>query len=257
MPQRLFRFPFAAAVLIAAAPALAQNAAPAAGTQNAGTAPGTTPGAELTAPTATTPAPGAPASQAPANQAPANQAPAATDQGAADAMPPNIPELSNNTTDQVPLTTDLVQRLIDSWPEMSALASDFTDQYGIDEDAPDPAAVFGAWASHPEAKAKIDAVIAKHGFKDLDEWTKVANSILIAYDWDDDLVDPKKIEEAVHDIDKTPGLSQAEKDALIAQVREQAASAEESRPLPGNREVIAPFSDRIAKGIGEESSGDQ
>ncbi|MQT13873.1 hypothetical protein [Segnochrobactrum spirostomi] len=242
MPQTLFRLPLAAAALILAAPALAQTAAPAAGTK-------TTPGAELTAPSPTVPVPGSP------DPAAAEQG--GTDAGGADGMPPNIPELSNTTTDQVPLTTDLVQRLIDSWPEMSALASDFTDQYGIDEDAPDPAAVFGAWASHPEAKAKIDAVIAKHGFKDLDEWTKVANSILIAYDWDDDLVDPKKIEEAVHDIDKTPGLSQAEKDALIAQVKEQAASAEESRPLPGNREVIAPFSDRIAKGIGEEASGDQ
>ncbi len=154
-------------------------------------------------------------------------------------MPPNIPELSNTTTDQVPLTTDLVQRLIDSWPEMSALASDFTDQYGIDEDAPDPAAVFGSWASHPEAKAKIDAVIAKHGFKDLDEWTKVANSILIAYDWDDDLVDPKKIEEAVHDIDKTPGLSQAEKDALIAQSR--------SRPPPPRNPGRCPATARSSR----------
>lgn len=250
MPQTLFRLPLAVAALIAAAPALAQNAAPAAGAN-------TTPGAELTAPSPTVAVPGAPAQTAPSATQQGATDTGSGDADSADSMPPNIPELSNSATDQVPLTTDLVQRLIDSWPEMSALASDFTDQYGIDEDAPDPAAVFGSWASHPEAKAKIDAVIAKHDFKDLDEWTKVANSILIAYDWDDDLVDPKKIEEAVHDIDKTPGLSQAEKDALIAQVKEQAASAEESRPLPGNREVIAPFSDRIAKGIGEEGAGDQ
>lgn len=173
------------------------------------------------------------------------------DAGAAQANTPGsdappAPELLAPTSDnQIPLTPALVQRFLDSWPELSALGDQFADQYGVDEDATDPASAFQIWAERPEAKTKIDAVLTKHGFGGLDEWAKVANSVLLAYDYDESLTDPAQIADAVREIEATPGMSRQEKDSLIAQVHKQAEDAAAGKPLDGNRAVIEPFMDRI------------
>lgn len=193
---------------------------------------------------------GAPTSRPPAampeDAAPPPPAPAPDSD--ADAGP-DLPEPAAN---QIALTPAMVEQFLKSWPDIAALGDKLADEFGVDEDAADPAAAFTIWARRPQAAERIGAVLRQHGYSGLDEWSRVTNSVLVAYDYDDSLTDPAQIADAVREIESTPGMSREEKDGLIAQVHQQAEQAAANKPLPGNSAVVEPFRDRIGAAINGE-----
>lgn len=182
------------------------------------------------------------------------QPPAAPPPGTlpADADPGPAADPPDAAENQMPLTAAMVEQFLKSWPPMAALGDQLADEFGVDEDAADPAAAFAIWARRPQARARIEAVLSQSGYSSLDEWTRVTNSVLVAYDYDDSLTDPAQIADAIREIESTPGMSRDEKDGLIAQVHQQADLAAASKPLPGNSAVIEPFRDRIGAAINGE-----
>lgn len=149
------------------------------------------------------------------------------------------------TMTQVQLTPDMVQRFVASWPELETLGNELAEEYGVDESATDPTSAFGAWAQVAAAKAKIDAVLTKNGFSSLADWANTANSIMLARHYDPSQLDDEHLATAMEEIDNAPDLPPEQKEQIKAMVQQQFTMARSLTPLPGNVEVVAPFTDEI------------
>lgn len=147
---------------------------------------------------------------------------------------------------QVTLEASQVERFIASWPDFKALGDELAESHGVDQDANSPTTAFTAWAKAPDAKAKIDAVLAKHGFTSLQDWTRIADSVMLAYSYDAAELSDERLAEVLADIEANPQIPAAQKAEAAAQVREYFAAAKVLTPLPGNLETIEPYLDDLA-----------
>lgn len=147
---------------------------------------------------------------------------------------------------QVPLTADMVQRFIASWPEFKALGDKLAADRGVDPDAGTPTAAFASWAKEADAKAEIDAVVTKHGFASLEDWIAAADSVMIAFSYDEEELSEERLAEILAEVEASPQVPPDQKAAAAAQVREYFAAARTLKPLPGNAETIEPFLDELA-----------
>jgi len=152
---------------------------------------------------------------------------------------------------QVALTGTMVEKFVQSWPDLQALGDEFAETYGVDDDVTDPISAFAAWSRTPAAKTRIDAVMAKHGFTDLGEWSTVANSVMLAYTYDPEQLSEANLAAAIAEIESDPGIPDDQKTAIVAAMREQFAAARDMVPPPGNVEAVKPFTAAIAEIIGD------
>lgn len=153
--------------------------------------------------------------------------------------------------EQVPLTADVVEKFVSSWPEIEKLGDELASAYGVDPSVTDPTSAFTYWAKRPEARQKIDAALTKAGFASLEEWVKIANSVVLAYGYDEAELAPERVAEIVAEIEKSEEIPAEQKPAVIAQVRQQFADAVAQKPLAGNAEVVAPFAERLGAIFGD------
>ena len=102
----------------------------------------------------------------------------------------------------------------------------------------------------PEKREAITAVATKHGFRDLQEWSDVAQSVVMSYAY---LREGKGLQELDKMIDQM--VAQAESDSkltdeqrqkTIAQVRELAAKLAKFQPLPHNYELVEKMIGKVA-----------
>lgn len=158
---------------------------------------------------------------------------------------------------QVTLTPDMVERFIASWPEFKALGDKLAADRGVDPAAGTPTAAFAAWAKAEDAKAEIDAVAGKHGFASLEDWSRVADSVMIAFSYDEEELSDERLAEILAEVEASPQVPADQKAAAAEQVREYFAAARLLKPLPGNSETIEPFLDElnvVAGGAPEEGA---
>lgn len=159
--------------------------------------------------------------------------------------------------DQIKLTPAVVEKFIAARAELTALAADLAKKYGDRSDTPgdDPVASLPAFQDIAEAKTRIDAVLGKYEFKDLDALDVVTNSVMLAYQADvpdnngaadnaqsDPETDKAK---ARAEIEADQSLTPEKKKEALQQLDEQFASLQALTPLPGNAEVVKPFLDRL------------
>lgn len=142
---------------------------------------------------------------------------------------------------QVTLTPDQVERFIDSWPDFEALGDKLAESHGVDESVTDPTSAFASWAKSADAKSQIDAVVAKHGFASLDDWSGVAASVMLAFSYDAQELSEERVAEVVAEIEASPQVPADQKAAAIAQLREYVTAARAMAPLPGNVDTIEPY----------------
>ncbi len=147
---------------------------------------------------------------------------------------------------QVTLTPDMVKRFIASWPDFKALGDELAADRGVDPSAATPTAAFAAWAKQADAKAKIDALVAKHGFASLDDWGRTAESVMLAFSYDAEELSDERLAEILTEIETSPQVPPDQKAAAAEQVREYFAAAQALKPLPANVETIEPFLDELA-----------
>jgi hypothetical protein len=166
--------------------------------------------------------------------------------GVAPAPAQSPPASATTTQFQVTLEPGQVERFIASWPDFKALGDELAESHGVDQDANSPTTAFAAWAKAPDAKAKIDAVIAKHGFASLEDWTRVADSVMLAYSYDAAELSDARLAEVLADIEANPQIPAAQKAEATAQVREYFTAAKVLTPLPGNLQTIEPYLDDLA-----------
>ncbi len=140
---------------------------------------------------------------------------------------------------QVPLTEDIINRFVASYPEMKAVGAKFPQTEATEdkasEDGDDELA-----SMPPEKRKAMEEVATKHGFKDLEEWMTVASTVAMSYAH---LREGKSrqdlqtmIDRAVTQAENNPKLTQEQREKAIApisrdrrQARKAAAAARQYR----------------------------
>ena len=158
----------------------------------------------------------------------------------------------SSSFEQVPLTPKDVENFLASYPALQSLSKQLEARYGAPQttDEEDPAGAFAGYLQNDKARAEIEGVLKRYGFPNFDAWSRVTNSVVIAYGAvsggetasgsDNDSLD-KEIE----DIRKDPKLTDEQKDAKIAELTEQLGALDTFRPLSGNVDVVRPFAARL------------
>jgi chromosome condensin MukBEF complex kleisin-like MukF subunit len=136
---------------------------------------------------------------------------------------------------QVALTAKQVEQYIASFKELTALF----DKLEAAGDKADKSLL-----------AQVDSTMKKYGFKDLDEYDAVANSIAVVMDGIDtkskQYVDPVvSIKQAIADIQKDKSMSPAERKKAIEELN---AELKEVQPVrhKGNIDLVLKYYDRLA-----------
>jgi len=145
----------------------------------------------------------------------------------------------------VPLTEEMIDRFVASYPEMKEVVAKFPATQ-----MPEPSDKSDLEMLPPDKRAAMTAVTTKHGFKDLQEWSDVAQSVVMSYAY---LREGKGLNELDKMVDRM--VAQAENDSkltdeqrqkAIAQVRELGAKLAKLQPLPQNYELVEKMIGKVA-----------
>jgi hypothetical protein len=151
---------------------------------------------------------------------------------------------------QVQLTPGLVESFIASYPQLQALGKQLEQRYGrAAADPEDPTSGIAAFAAYAEARGQIEQIITAHGIGSLEDWTRIAYSVMLAYSFAErgdggGSVD-SEMAEAMEQIRGDRNIPAAQKEQLIAMLEQQMAAISQLRPPAGNIEAVTPYLDQI------------
>lgn len=145
---------------------------------------------------------------------------------------------------QVPLTDAIVEQFLASWPLMQGLAADLSAKDGGVLDPMVPGKAFLAWSADPDAKDRIEEVLAESGFDDLKQWAAVSDTIMATHMFDAN--DTKThLDEALEVVKNDPSLDPDQKAKLIAAMEHAAGTLARYKPSPENQAIVDRHADRI------------
>lgn len=163
--------------------------------------------------------------------------------------PAQIDEMTASAR-QVPLTEDMVERLIASFPDMRKTGEKFP---GTELPANPPAPGSGASdldAMPDDKRAALEAVATKHGFENLQEWSDVANSVVMTYIYIAQGKKPGSVKEAVRlnvaQAERDPNLTAKQKEQTVALYRKIGESLQRLEPSKENYALVAEMKDELA-----------
>lgn len=144
---------------------------------------------------------------------------------------------------QVPLTEDMIDRFVASYPEMKEVVAKFPATQMPDE----PSDKSDLEMLPPDKRAAMTAVATKHGFKDLQEWSDVAQSVVMSYAEGKGLNElDKMVDRMVAQAENDSKLTDEQRQKAIAQVRELGAKLAKLQPLPQNYELVEKMIGKVA-----------
>jgi hypothetical protein len=154
---------------------------------------------------------------------------------------------------QVPLTPQLVEAFIASFPPLVDLADELDEKHPVppttDEEEEGPEYLLVDHLKDPEDLAQIRQVLAKFSFVSYADWANVAHSVSIAADAAEPVDGPSDLKsqksDALAAIDHDNSLDAAQKAARRRDVESQFAALAAFAPLPGNVAVVKPYLERI------------
>jgi hypothetical protein len=151
---------------------------------------------------------------------------------------------------QVPLTADMVDRLIASFPAMRETGAKFPGT-----ELPETSKTPGGEASDFDAmpadkRAALEAVAQEHGFKDLQDWSDVANSVVMSYVYAAQGKKPGSVEEAVKmnvaQAERDPSLTAEQKAQTVATYRKIGETLARLEPSKENYTLVVEMKDKLA-----------
>ncbi len=151
---------------------------------------------------------------------------------------------------QIPLTPELVEAFIASYPELHALGEQLKQKYGdVETDPEDPSSFVAGFAQYADARAQMEGIIQQHGIASIEDWVHVAYSVMLAYSFAErgeggGSVD-SEMAEAIDQIKSDKSIPDQQKQQLIAMLEQQMAQISQLRPPAGNIEVVQQYSDQI------------
>lgn len=150
---------------------------------------------------------------------------------------------------QVPLTEDMVTRLIASHDDMRKVGAKFPGT-----ELPEKAPVADSGDSDLDAlpsdkRQALEAVATKNGFDTLDEWTTVASSVVMSYSYVVLGKKPGALAEAVRlnvaQAERDPTLSDEQKQQTVETYREIGTKLARLVPLKENYELILRMKEQV------------
>jgi hypothetical protein len=164
----------------------------------------------------------------------------------ADEFDPAVLDEMAKDVHQVPLTEDMIDRFVASYPEMKEVGAKF----GATQMPDAPSDKSDLELLPPEKREAMTAVATKHGFKDLQEWSDVAQSVVMSYAY---LREGKGLQELDKMVDQMVAqaeadskLTEEQKQKTIAQVRELGAKLAKLQPLPQNYDLVEKMIGKVA-----------
>jgi hypothetical protein len=150
---------------------------------------------------------------------------------------------------QIPLTEEMVNRLIDSYPDMRAASAKF-GMTQMPEQAPSPDGSNSDLDAMPaDKRSALEDVAKKHGFKDLDEWSTAASSVVMSYAYAMQGKKPGSLEEAVkmniEHAKNDPSLTADEKAQTIEQYKELGTKLARLEPLQQNYDLVLKMKEKL------------
>lgn len=146
----------------------------------------------------------------------------------------------------MPLTEDMVDRFVASYPEMKAVGVKFPAT-----EAEEGSAEESEVASLPPEKRKaMEEVATKHGFKDLEEWVAVTNSVAMSYAFVREGKSQKDldamVDRAISQAEADQKLTDEQREKAIAQFLTMGATLAKLQPLPQNTEIVEKMIGKVA-----------
>jgi hypothetical protein len=96
----------------------------------------------------------------------------------------------------------------------------------------------------------MTAVATKHGFKDLQEWSDVAQSVVMSYAYLREGKGPQELDKMVNAMvaqaENDSKLTDEQRQKTIEQVRELGAKLAKLQPLPQNYELVEKMIGKVA-----------
>lgn len=137
----------------------------------------------------------------------------------------------------IQLTEQQVVGFIASYPEIVALSEEYEGTEAPAEG--DLTASLGALMTYQNAMGRLNATVAAHGFADYNEWMQVVSAIAVAYAFaaegggmDADM------DAAIAAIEGNPNLTAEQKQAMLAQFEQAAASMNAMKPSQENLDLV-------------------
>ncbi len=101
-----------------------------------------------------------------------------------------------------------------------------------------------------DKRAALEAVAKKHGFKDLQEWTDVANSVVMSYVYAAQGKKPGSVEEAVRmnvaSAEQDPNLTPEQREQTVALYRKIGETLQRLEPSKENYALVVEMKDKLA-----------
>jgi hypothetical protein len=158
---------------------------------------------------------------------------------------------------QVELTAEMVEAFLDTYPQIEALGEEFEQQYGYaGADPEDPAGFAMAYARYAEARQRMEAVLAAHGIGSMEEWARIAYSVMIAYSFAETGENiggmDAEMAETIEQIRNDASIPEAHRQQMIAALAAQMEQLRRLRPSSGNIALAAQYADRIRAIVAED-----
>jgi len=162
--------------------------------------------------------------------------------------PAQIEEMTASSR-QVPLTKEKIDRLIASFPDMRKTGAEFPGTELPDEPS-EGGQTSDLDAMPADKRAALEAVAKKHGFKDLQEWTDVANSVVMSYVYAAQGKKPGSVEEAVRmnvaSAEQDPNLTPEQREQTVALYRKMGETLQRLEPSKENYALVVEMKDKLA-----------
>jgi hypothetical protein len=148
---------------------------------------------------------------------------------------------------QYPLTAEIVENFIASFPEIMARSEALNEQYDVEEGDPaNPIEAFGAYMSYQGAMAELNGIVTAYGFTGFSDWIQAASSIAFAraFAQAGGQID-SRFAEAIEQIRNNPDMTDEQKNAAITAIQSSAGAMNALRPSQENIEAVEPYADEL------------
>lgn len=152
---------------------------------------------------------------------------------------------------QIELTPDMVKRFVKSFGQIKALGKKYKSESAAqDLSSESPIGAVSSFMNNKEARSEVGAILKENGFSDFQQWSRVGQSVGIAYGFAKSDRSPGELqsqaEHAIGLIQQNKRFSDQQKKQMIALMRQQMGAMSNFRPLPANVELIRSMMDEIA-----------
>jgi lipase chaperone LimK len=157
---------------------------------------------------------------------------------------------------QIALTPDLIEHFLTSLPEAISLARDLDREQGRTEPVKlddDLSFLLVPYLFDPKIEAHINDMLAGFGFTNYSDWANVAHSLALvaeAANFSGDVDLGSQEQAARREIEEDAKLTPEEKVKALEELKSQFAALAEFEPLPRNRDIAAPYLNRLRKATG-------